>query len=435
MLAVVRRNPKFRRIWLSQVVSQLGDWLNRVALLGLITDVGDVAKGLGLGLLLGLELAVRFLPSAFFGPIAGPLADRLPRRRILIASDLLRAVVVLGFMLVDSSSELVFVYLLLLAQMGLGIFFDAARSAAIPSTVAKEDLHAAYALSAATWSAMLTIGAATGAIVVESIGTRSTFAVDSATYILSALFLVGVRLAPPARSPAPLEWRDIVYFRDLRRALRHARDVGVAPIVFAKAFWGGAGGFLVFLPIAAEVRYSGTPVAEGVAFATGVLYAARGLGTGVGPLASRRLFGSTDRSLRRQVLGGFVIGALGYSLFAVAPTLGLGFACVVFAHLGGSTLWVGSTVLWQKHVGDEFRGRVYALESLGMTISFSLGGLAGGYVFDVLRDLTPAVLVVCGVVAVCGAWWGWLSRSCLNPRGRVHTKSAKGTRRKTNERS
>ena len=196
MFAVLKNNPEFRKLWFSQVISSAGDWFNRMAILALIGELGGPDIGTGLGALFAVEFTLRLLPSALFSPIAGALADRLQRRTVMIFTDLLRAAIVLGFLFVDEAHELPLLYGLLFAQMSVGIFFDAARSASVPNTIAPEDLHTAYTLSAATWSIMLALGAGLGGLLLNVVGLQGVFLIDSATYALSAVFVIWLRLPP-----------------------------------------------------------------------------------------------------------------------------------------------------------------------------------------------------------------------------------------------
>ncbi|MEW6074002.1 MAG: MFS transporter [Planctomycetota bacterium] len=422
MLEVVRRNPDFRRLWIAQVVSQLGDWFSRMAVLAVIGTLGGGAAARGMGTLFAIELATRLLPTTVLGPLAGPVADRLPRRALMVSSDLVRAGLVLGLLAVDEPDELWLLYLLVISQMGISIFFSAAQSAALPSTVARDELHAAYALSAATWSAMLSIGALGGGLLVQRAGTGAVFVLDALTYVASALLLAGLRLPPVPRHPEPFRLRDVVFLADLRRGYAHVRACGQVPAILAKTFWGGAGGFLVLLPIAASERFEagggGAATAGALGFAVGLFYSARGLGTAIGPLLARLLHGSSDPALRRQITAGFLIGAAGYALFALAPSLSVAVLCVVFAHAGGSTLWVASTVIWQKHVDDAFRGRVFALEFLGMTFAFTLGGGLAGTLFDATGSLNAALWTMSIAVLCLGLLWTALAGKLtpLSPR-------------------
>lgn len=420
MLGVVRRNPRFRRLWFAQVITQAGDWLNRMAILALIAELGSAGAASGVGALFGVELAIRLLPTALLSPLAGPVADRLPRKALMIAADLVRVVIVLGYLLIDEPGDLPLLYALMLAQMSISIFFQSARSASVPNTLPHEELHEAYTLSAATWSTMLALGAFAGGLLVSLVGIRGVFVIDALTFAGSAWILARLALPPTPRQPEPFSWKAIVTFVELRRAAAHVRALGLAPALLAKTCWGGAGGFLVLLSIAGtrhfapETNLEFGHQAAAAGLATGLLYCARGIGTGLGPVLARRMFGTSDASLRRQIALSFVLAAGFYSLLAVAPNLGIAFLCVAAAHMGGSTLWVCSTTWWQRHVDDRFRGRVFALEFAGMTLAFTAGGFVTGAVYDRTSSFEWAVLSTCALVLLSGvAWSAWSRRAAL----------------------
>jgi len=98
---------------------------------------------------------------------------------------------------------------------------------------------------------------------------------------------------------------------------------------------------------------------------------------------------------------------VGYAFFAAATNLWVACAWVCFAHMGGSTIWVASTTLWQRHVQDAFRGRVFALEFLGMTLSFGAGGLVAGLLYDAQGSIEVAVWSLCAVLLVMAFAWRW----------------------------
>jgi MFS family permease len=418
VFAVVRRNPEFAKLWLAQVVSQAGDWLNRVACIVLIGRLGGSEAQLGLGALFGAELVLRLFPAAILGPLAGPIADRLPRRLLMVTADVARALVVLCFLFVDDPGDLGLLYLLIMLQMGIGIFFEAARSAALPSTVRRQELSSAQALSAATWSVTLSLGALAGGWVVEWAGVHGAFVVDAASYIASASCLSGMRLPPVPKHAEALRWRDVLFLRDLKRGVAHVRALGIGPVLWAKSFWGAAGGFLVLLSLAGQARFGEAAEANTTgrtAVATGMLFASRGLGTGLGPILARLFFGSSDVALRRQISAGFAVAALGYALFGFAQRLDVACACVAFAHLGGSALWVASTVFLQKHVEDAYRGRAFTVEFLSMNLSFAVGGAVAGGLYDWSGSFAAAVWINAGLVLVLGAAWTYLARGVHGP--------------------
>ncbi len=415
MFAVLKNNPEFRKLWLSQVVSSAGDWFNRMAVLALIGDLGGPSFGQGLGALFAVEITLRLLPTALFSTVAGPIADRLSRRGVMITTDLLRAGIVLGFLLVDEANELPLLYGLLFAQMSVGIFFDAARSASVPNTIPPEDLHDAYTLSAATWSMMLALGAALGGLLLTIVGLAGVFILDAATYLVSAAFVVWLRLPPTPAALEPMTWKDVLLVRDLRRAVRHLRERGALHFTLAKCFWGACGGFIVMLSITGKVRFGPLFGEEAAAagIATSLLYMARGVGTGIGPVLSRRFFGQSDRGLLRQIFSGYFVGAIGYALFAPLESLPLALLMIVLAHCGGSALWVGSTTGWQSKIDDSFRGRSFSVEFLLLTVSFTIGALGTGALYDNTASIELSIWVACAAVVLGSLVWRALAGRIL----------------------
>lgn len=412
MIGVALRHKAFRRLWMSQVVSQAGDWFNRIAVISLLSELAGSQAAVGLGLSFALEMAVRMLPTAVLGPIAGPLADRLPRKLLLVGGDLVRAVVVLGFLAVDGPEDVPLLYLLLFLQMGLGIFFDAARQAALPGTVPSHEIHEAIALSSVTWSTMLSVGALLGGAAIGPLGLDGVFLVDSATYVLSAVLIGSAALPPMPKQEESLRWQDLLTLRDLRRGFTHARDRGIARALLTKAYWGPAGGFLICLSLLATERFGAESNSdpESTAAATGValgwLLFARGIGTAFGPILARRFHGKELGHLLTQIRWGFVIAAGCYALVPFAPSLPWAVALVALGHLGGGALWVASTSFWQRTVDDRFRGRAHALDFFGMTVSFASFGLFAGAVSDWTGSVDIALWVSSALTLLSGLiWW------------------------------
>src|SRR2546422_2331455 len=186
-LELLRGNRRFRMLWLGQVVSQMGDWFDTIA-------VYTIALTLtGSGRAVALIMVARFLPSVVIGPLSGVVADRFSRRTIMIASDIVRAVVVLGFLFVRRPDQMWLVYVLTVLQLAFSTFFEPAKTAAIPSIVSDRELVPANAIASVTWSAMLTIGAAIGGLVAGGVGHYAPFVVRSLTFLASAILIGSVR--------------------------------------------------------------------------------------------------------------------------------------------------------------------------------------------------------------------------------------------------
>src|SRR5256885_7330257 len=265
--------------------------------------------------------------------------------------------------------------------VGAQAFFEPARTATIPNVTAADELLIANALSSASWSAMLAIGASVGGVVTAIAGRNVAFVVNALSFLASAFFIGRTRYesrpAPAARPPGLLALTGVT---DLIEGLGYVRRRShVAALMLVKAGWGLAGGVLLLLTIFGQRVF---PLAGGAAAGIGVLYGARGVGAGVGPIALRWILGQEPRTLRRVIAPAFFMVGLFYVALAGAPSLAVAALCVLLAHFGGSILWVFSTVLLQMEVPDAFRGRVFAAELAFVTLVTSASAYMTSYALD-----------------------------------------------------
>ena len=372
---LLRRNRNFRQLWLGQVVSQMGDWFDTIALYTIILNLT------GSGRDVGLLLVARFVPSFFFGPISGVVADRFSRRTIMIVSDILRAVVVLGFLFVRRADQLWIIYVLTVLQLALSTFFEPAKTAAVPSIVTDNELVAANAISSVTWSIMLTLGAAIGGLITGWFGTNAAFILDALSYVLSAVLIFNVRL--PKRPKRERQKLSIGRVLGITETIEGARYVKHRPSVLAlllvKPAWGLGGGILTLLAVFGERIF---PVGKSAATGIGVLFAARGIGTAVGPIVARRIAGEGKKRLQVSIGIAFLIGGTFYFAFGASRSFVLALLVLGIAHTGGSILWVFSTVLLQRSVEDSFRGRVFAAELALLTLTMAASNYLTGELLD-----------------------------------------------------
>lgn len=414
---LLRRNRSFRQLWLGQVVSQMGDWFDTIALYTIIL------KLTGSGRDVGLLLVARFVPSFFFGPISGVIADRFSRQRIMIVSDILRAVVVLGFLFVRRPDHLWIIYVLTVFQLGLSTFFEPAKTAAIPSIVEDRELVAANAISSVTWSAMLTIGAALGGFITSLFGTDVAFILDAATYLLSAALIASIRLPKrKKRERQKISLGRLLGIRETIDGIKYVKDrPRVLAALLVKPAWGIGGGILTLLAVFGERIF---PVGKDAAGGIGVLFAARGIGTAVGPIVARRISGEGNQRMQASIGIAFLIAGLFYMLFGSATGFIFALVFLGIAHCGGSILWVFSTVILQRLVSDNFRGRVFAAELALLTLTMAASNYVTGELLDRFQISPRIVTVGIGIFFVLpGATWfftqRWWDREERMPRVRV----------------
>ena len=383
---LLRRNRSFRQLWLGQVVSQMGDWFDTIALYTIIL------KLTGSGRDVGLLLVARFVPSFFFGPISGVIADRFSRQRIMIVSDVLRAVVVLGFLFVRRPDQLWLLYVLTVFQLGLSTFFEPAKTAAIPSIVEDRELVAANAISSVTWSAMLTLGAAIGGFITGLFGTDVAFILDAVTYLLSAALIASIRVPKrKKRERQKVSLGRLLGITETIEGIKYVKDrPRVLALLLVKPAWGLGGGILTLLAVFGERIF---PVGKDAAQGIGVLFAARGIGTAVGPIVARRLSGEGDRRMHASIGIAFLIGGVFYVLFGTATSFIFALVMLGIAHCGGSILWVFSTVRLQRAVVDNFRGRVFAAEMALFTLTMAASNFITGELLDRFQ-ISPRIVTV-----------------------------------------
>jgi MFS family permease len=385
-LSLLRRNRDFRRLYVASLISLGGDWFLLVALFGLVLHFT------GSAIAVALVLAVQDLMYFLLSPIAGILADRIDRRRLMVAADLARAAVCLGFLLVRSDSEVWLAFLLLAVMASFSAAFEPASAAALPNLVEEEDLATANALAGSLWGTMLAVGAALGGVVAAVFGRDTAFVLDAASFLASAWLIYRIR-RPFAEKRASHDHPSV---REATvETVRYARkDHRVLALLAVKFGWGIAGGVLVLIPLLAHREYHAGDVG------IGVLMASRGVGALIGPFVGRSALGTQDRRIFGAIGVALAIFGLGYALLGLAPGLLLAMPTVALAHVGGGAQWTLSSYGLQRIVPDRIRGRIFAFDGMLVTLTFGLSSLLTGWLAESFGPRATAV----GMGAVAIGW-------------------------------
>ena len=373
-ISFIRRNPAFRRFWFAAVISWIGEWFNTIALFFLILEYS------GSEFLLGALFSVRMALFAISQPIIGVLADRINRKKLMIFSNVVQIGLALSFILVDGEEDMWWLIAISGIMMLLHGFYVTAERAALPNIVDEGDLLTANAIDSASWSASLCIGAVLGGIVVSNWGTDVAFVLDSMTFLVGALVLL------PMKIPQTIDenLKGPIFstaFQDIKTGWDRIRsDPRLLRLVFAKSAWNLAGAGLagVFLVLA-----GGNLDGYGAAFGFGLFFFARGIGTGVGPLAARVLF--KDQT-KWPALIGLLVSLSGIFYFFVGLSLTMALpvtiALIILAHAASGANWILSTVLTQMWVEDEVRGRVFSMDMLVLGASAAISTTVAGFLVE-----------------------------------------------------
>lgn len=352
------KNARFRRLWIGQGLSFVGDFVSTVALVLLVVDVSGSASAVG-----GV-LVARLLPT-LASPLVGVLADRLDRRAVLVAADLVRAVLLLALIF---ARDLPLIYALVFLLGVAQTVFNPTVRAAFPSVVGGGDLTRANALISGTFSFSVMAGPALGGVLVASVGVELAFLLDALTFLASAALLSTIRLPAPER-----DGDEEGFFEELRAGFGYLASARVPLAIVAGAFL-------------ATLTANATIPAE--AFLAKDTFGAGDVGYGL--LASLWGGGMILGSALTAVLGGRTDLTLLYfsSIFATAvalvgvglsPTFVLALGAVAVAGVANGVDNVATDTVLQTRVPDAFLGRVFAARfmtfSAGEALAYPLGGL------------------------------------------------------------
>ena len=389
MWSLLRRNSSFRKLFTAQLISYAGDWFAAVAAIGLLLDAT------GSDLLASAFWIAQTLPTFVMGPIAGPVADRFDRRRILILASAAQAVVALTFLLAGHGLP----WIVFVAQGGvtaLGSFFGPAAQAGVANIVDEEDLPTATAMMAATWGAMLAVGAGLGALFTVAFGRNAAFIADAVSFLLAALLILSIRDSLQAQGQQTTRSERLRPLRDTREALAHARrHPAIMALIGSHIGFGFGAGVVGMLAVLATEKFRGS---DG---AIGLLLAGRGVGVVIGPLLVRRL---VARGIHGVLLASG-LAAIGYGVMylgvALAPMLVLAAIFVMLAHLGGGAQWALTTYGLQLLTPDALRGRIFAADAALVTLAMSLSLLFAGAMSALVG---PSVTIA--IIALTSLAWG-----------------------------
>jgi MFS family permease len=404
-LQLLRRNRSFRRLWWGQVISELGNWFNFIAGLGLVRMIshGDAA-------VTTIMLLARMVPFTLFLPLAGAVVDRWSRRMVMIVTDFARVGVAIAFLFVRRPEDLWIAYLCTALLSCFGSFFEAAKSAAMPNITGERDLLAGNALMFSSRFLLMSLGAALGGWTAANVGYRAAFIVNAVSFFGSAL---SVWLIPERETRQLALEKDgsgtvkVSYWSDIREGWAYIiRHAPVAAILTINVLWASGGGAVnLIMDRLGGIVFAGQRGISGDS-AVAALYFAGGLGLFIGMMIARRA-GQYFEFLGKTTgfIGwGLLLQGFLFALIGVMPNLWL--ACL-FLFLGrivlGAEFGVQDTLL-MRLVPDKLRGRVITTDRATELLTWSLSTSIAGWS---LRGITPQTLtIISGLLsAVSGAVW------------------------------
>lgn len=445
---LLKGNADFRRLWTGQVVSEIGDWLNNIAVLALTIQLAGRGRE---GLAIAVYAIARHLPLFVFGPLAGVVVDRVDRRRVMIIADVARSTLALGFIIAGAKSALPLIYMVGASLFCVSAFFNAAKRASIPNIVkSAEELLAANSLSASTTAATIAVGSALGGVIATFVGRNTVFILNAATFLLSAEMIRRIRVqtqkkrasaateqAETLRNTEALEsvagrGRAIVLesskeakrtrlslSRLARRALLDFREglhyVRRQPVLWAilivSAGWGLGNGVARALYSIFGARLGlaavGSLLERPTDFGISVLFVAMGLGGLAGAPLARRFNSATGDTLGSRMGRSMIFDGCGLALFSLMPTLWGAALVLVAREINFAIWWTAQQTIIMTRTDDLYSGRVFALYETLTTLMMVGSMLASGAAADTY-GITPVAASGGVVIALSGLLWFWL---------------------------
>src|SRR5579863_1627876 len=405
-LHLLKTNRNYRYTWSGQVVSEIGDHFNNVAVFALA--LANTRSGL---VVTGIMLA-RAVPAMLAGPIAGVVLDRLDRKRIMIASDLIRAVVAIGFILAIPRSNISLLYVLSALLMFASPFFTSGRSSILPNIANKEELHTANSLTQTTQWITLTIGAFLGGSTVAQFGYKWAFTFNAISFLFSAACISRLRVERgnfKALRTTLAEDKVVRPWHEYTEGLRYMR---ASPLILGLALVGigwasGGGAAQILFSLFGELVFNRGPAG------IGYLWAAAGFGLLIGGMFAHWLGKRISfAGYKRTISICYVIHGGSYVIFSQMRNFQL---ALLFLALSRSAIAVSSVLNMSqllRHVSNEFRGRVFATMET-MQWSVMMLSMAGAGVAS--QTWSPrSIGVVSGLLSSSTAffwlWANWTGR-------------------------
>jgi MFS family permease len=370
-LATLRAEPDFARLLLGDFISGIGDWFNTVAVLGLLLRLT------GSPLAIGLSLAIRSAPRLLLAPIAGTLADRAPRKVIIVTCDALSALVAFSFLLVTDATRVWMVWTGLTGLVILSAFRGPARTGVIPTLVRPEALAGANALSGMANGSVMLLGAAVGGAVAGWLGPQPAFIINGLSFALCALLILSV----PIAHVKPTAKRGLLALREASAIIR--RSPALRILLTLAILWpvGGGASNTLLTVYGAQVFHGGD---RGI----GAFYASVAAGLLIGGLIAPRFAQRPTLALAVAFVadGLAQMGASRAPILALA-TLGIGLSTVA-AGIGNASAY---TILMRETPQDAI-GRVFAIQDALSSVTFTLSVLASGALLAVMEPRALGLL-------------------------------------------
>lgn len=413
------KNRSFRLLWSGQVISELGNWFNFVAGLGLLRVISGADPTVA-----GILMFTRTLPFAVVAPFAGALVDRFSRWQVLFWSDILRAVVALGFLFVQTPEDFWIAYLCSVLLSTLTAFFEAAKNASLPNITGDDGLLPGTALMFSLRFLLMSVGAALGGVASAAFGYHIAFLINSISFILSAYT---IWLIPANKLSADTHFNEFLelpegykkkknvtsFFEDFREGWKFAwQHPFVLTVILTNILWAIGGGAVNLIADRLGGVYFAPKIGWNPDLAVSAIYFATGAGLFLGMMVARRVGDYVfEKNISTPFIGWTLL--LHGILFAFAG-LTDNFALVLLLYFASRFLlgveYAVQETLLMRAIPDYVRGRVMTIDRAAEISVFSLVAYGSGIA---MQTVTPQtwIIITALISGSAGLLWFWRMRN------------------------
>ncbi len=385
--------PNYRRYFAGQLISLSGTWMQTVAAIWVILQLTDS------GVAVGLTTALQFLPMLLIGAWGGLLADRIPKRRLLITTQALMAIPALGLLAVTATGVVTpwMVYLAVFAFGSLNAIDNPTRQSFVIEMVGPDRVVNAVSLNSVIVQAARIVGPAVAGILIATVGVVPCFALNALTF--AAMILALWRMEPSRLHAAPVAERERGAIRAGLRYVRRTPEL-LVPLALMGLVGTLGFNFQVVLPLLAKFSFE----------SGAMTYASLVSAMAVGSIAGALINGHRGRTGPRLIAGGALAFGVSALLAAAMPSLAL--EIPMLALLGGAAVTFAATInsTLQLAVSPEMRGRVMALYSVVFLGSTPIGAPLTGWLAQTYDPRVALVLAGAGGILAAYAAHIWLQR-------------------------
>src|SRR3954470_4823762 len=384
-LALLGREPNYRRLFLATIGSGAGTWL---ALVALEVDVWQRTHSSGW---IAALLIADMLPTFAIGILVGPLIDRFSRRRLMVGADLIRFGVFAALPFTTSATQIVILATVAGAATG---FFRPAAYAGLPNLVKDHDLASVNALLQSADNLTWALGSLAGGALVAASGVDAAYWINACTFLISAVFLYGIpqRLLQASVAASRGHWADL---KDGFALTARSKPLLTVLIAWNVAMFSNAAVNV------AEPRLAFTAFDAGT-FGLGLMMGSAGIGLAFGAYLAGQWI---ERRGLANVYGiSLGLMAIGIGLAAVSPNVWIAAACVVISGVGNGAAVVCNALLVQRGAPDALRGRAFAVLMSSNVAMLTLGMIVAGHFTDIVgpRWIWAAAAGAAAVAGVVG---------------------------------